>query len=196
MKTCIAIIGESGAGKETVFRIIAREVFGKYAISIYHFSDPLNEILDLLFIPRERANQQALSTMLRRQFGEDLFGNVLQKRAESGTARIVVLDGVRRPQDVVMLRKFPDSFLCSVVAPFEKRLERIRRRKDRPGDAAKTEEEFCTEQNAEAESMIREIAKEADTVFDNSVDDDGSETFVHLRLQVRKFLMEKVGLVL
>ncbi|MBU6415085.1 AAA family ATPase [Patescibacteria group bacterium] len=196
MKTCIAIIGESGAGKETIFRIIAREVAGKYAISIYHFHDPLNEILDLLFLPRERANQQALSTMLRQRFGEELLGNVLQRRALADSADIIVLDGVRRPQDVIMLRKFPNSFLCFVAAPFEKRLERIRVRNDRPGDAEKTEEAFRTEQNAEAESMIREIAKEADTVFDNSVDDDGSEAFAFLRLQVRKFLTKKVGLVL
>lgn len=196
MKTYIAIIGESGAGKETIFRIIKQEVVGKYAIAIHHFSDPLNETLDKFFIPRERANQQDLSTMLRGRFGESLLGNVLQKRAESDTVRIVVLDGVRRPQDVAMLRKFPRSFLVSVVAPFEQRLRRIRKRNDRPGDAVKTEEEFRREQSAESESMIREIAKKADVVFDNSVDDDGWENFLYLRPQVQKFLTEKIGLVL
>lgn len=208
-KACIAIIAESGGGKETVFNIISQEVLGKYTTSIHHFSDPLRESLlavNAIFKKRSmacelelsRPNQQDISTELRRIFGEELLGNTLEKRALADPADIVVLDGVRRPKDVVMLRKFPNSFLVYVTAPFEKRLERIRNRNDRPGDATKTEEEFRLEQSAEAESMIREIANKADIVFDNSVDvvGGGLSKFEHLRLQVRKFLIEKVGLVL
>lgn len=192
MKTYIAVIGKMGSGKETVFRTI-RDLdklgFG-YSASIHHFSDPLNEILDLLFLPRVRANQQSLSTLLRQRFGEELLGSVLQKRAELDKADMVVLDGVRRPQDVVMFRRLLNSFLVLVIADPEIRWQRLRRRADRPGDAEKTWEQFQKEDVAETESRIEEIGKQADYIIDNS----GS--FENLQSQVRKFLTEKIGLVL
>lgn len=196
MKKIVAIIGKSGAGKETVYKIIKDELKGICDVSIHHFSDPLNEILEILKLPKERPNQQTLSTILRQSSlknrdgniaGEELLGGIIKERALDDPAYVVFLDGVRRPQDVAMLRSFPDAFLVLVTAPIEKRLERIRKRNDRPGDADKTLEQFLVEQSAEAETRIDEIGREADVVFDNSVDDP---EFKHLEMQIRKFLSD------
>lgn len=198
MKKIAAIIGKSGAGKETVYNIMKEELRGMCDVSIHHFSDPLNEILEILELPKTRPNQQILSTVLRQSSlknrdgdvaGEELLGNVIRGRALIDPATIVALDGVRRPQDITMLRSLPGSFLVLVTAPVEKRWERIRKRNDRPGDADKTLEQFLIEQSAESESMIDEIGKEADIIFDNSVDD---REFKELREQVRKFIGERV----
>lgn len=195
MKTYIAVIGKIGAGKETIFQAIrdfgnAKISESAYRTSIHHFSDPLNEILDVLFLPRERANQQGLSTVLRQRFGEELLGNVLQRRALADSAGIVILDGVRRPQDVAMFRKMPNSFLLLVSALPEIRWQRLRNRADRPGDAEKTWGQFQKEDVAESESMIEKIGTQADYVIDNS------GTVEDLHRQVQKFLVEKIGLVL
>lgn len=187
-KVYIAIIGKTGAGKETVFNLIKEEA-RQFRVSIHHFSDPLNEILDIILKPKCRPNQQKLSTLLRRDFGEDLLGNILAHRAKLDPADIVVLDGIRRPQDVEMLRRLPRNYLVLVEAPPDIRFERIKLRADRPGDAEKTYEEFLHEQSAESESLIDEIGKEADVYLDNS------GTLENLRLQVVNFLQKKLNLI-
>lgn len=198
MKKIVAIIGKSGAGKETVYKIIKDELKGICDVSIHHFSDPLNEILEILKLPKERPNQQTLSTILRQSSlknrdgniaGEELLGGIIKERALADPAYVVFLDGVRRPQDVAMLRSFPDAFFVLVTALVEKRWDRIRKRNDRPGDANKTLEQFFIEQSAETETRIDEIGREADVVFDNSIDDP---EFKDLRIQVRKFIFDKI----
>lgn len=197
-KTYIAIIGKMASGKETFGSLLREEI--ALAVSgethpylrvlSHRFSDPLNMILDILHIPKERAHQQKLSTILREAFGEEVIGNALQKLAEADQAEIVFFDGVRRPQDIVMLRGLSNSHLIIIEAPAEIRFERLKKRNDRPGDAEKTREEFLAENNAEAESKIDEIAQQADVTIDNS------GTMDDLRKQVRDFLQKKVKLVL
>lgn len=186
MKAYVCVVGRTGAGKETVYKMITEEFAGVFSLCIHRFSDPLNEILDLLGLPRERENQQGLSTDLRKRFGEELLGNILHSRALSSATNVVFIDGVRRPKDVVMLRKLTNNFLISVSASPEKCYDRLKQRADRPGDAEKTWEQFLKEQAAEAESMIDELAKEADFKIDNS------GTTEELRLQVKSFIREKL----
>lgn len=192
MKLYLAVIGQTCAGKETVFRLATKEYGGKLAVSIHHFSDPLNEILDLLGLEKSRPSQQGLSTDLRKRFGEDLLGNSLFKRALSDPADIVFLDGVRRPKDIEMLKKLPNSYLIYIYAPLVERYIRLKKRADRPGDAEKTWEQFKAEQSAEAESLIETLRSMADFEFDNSADDP---KFKALRAQVVAIINEKLNLV-
>lgn len=194
MRICFAIIGKSGAGKETVYNIIKEEIAPYFSSSIHHFSEPLNETLDIFKLPKNRPNQQALSTALRQAplkredgsiAGEEILGNTIKLRALEDETDAVFLDGVRRPQDVVMLRNIQHSLLIHVFASPEARFERLKKRADRPGDAEKTWEEFLKEQSAEAESMIDAIAKEADFAIDNS------GTLDDLRREIRKFIKKE-----
>lgn len=192
MKAYIAVVGKSGAGKETIFQL-TRALLNirsdrPWEVSIHHFSDPLNEILGLLYLERARPNQQKISTVLRQAFGEELIGNVIYNRALKDMSDIVFLDGVRRAPDVVMLRRLPNSHLLCVEADPKVRFERLKKRADRPGDAEKTWEEFLKEQSAESESLIDEIAKEADFKIDNSGDVEW------LRHQIQNFLNFKLNI--
>lgn len=191
MKLYIAIIGHTATGKESCY-ISAKEAFaGKLTVSIHHFSDPLNEILDLLGLEKSRPNQQNLSTDLRQRFGEELLGNTLFKRALADPADIVYLDGVRRPKDVEMLKKLPNSFLGHVFAPPKEAHKRLIKRNDRPGDAEKTWDEFQYEQAAETESLIDALRPMADFELDNSLHDP---EFKSLRAQVVSFINEKLNI--
>jgi len=192
MKVHICVIGKSGAGKETVYKIVkglpVMSHNRRWRVSIHHFSDPLNEALDVLGLERSRPNQQILSTKLREVFGEEILGTIIYGRALKDKSEVVFLDGIRRPQDVVMLRKLINNHLIFVDAKPEIRWERLRKRADRPGDAEKTWEQFQEEQKAETESMIEVIAKEADCIMDNS------GTLEELESQVKDFLNIELGL--
>ena len=194
-KIYIAVVGPTAAGKETVFKIV-KEIFGPYpnvAVGIHRFSDPLNEMLDLMHLPKSRPNQQLLSTVLRQAFGENLLGKILEKRARNNPAKIVFLDGVRRPKDVEMLKTLggenAKSFLLYIDAPIEERHKRLRLRADRPDDAEKTFEDFLKEQSAEPELLITSLKEHADWVLDNSASD---KEFKLLKLQVAAFWLQKV----
>lgn len=188
-KTYIAIIGKMAAGKGTFCDALRAEVQEYARVMSHRFSDPLNMVLDVLYLPKDRANQQKISTIVRGAFGEEVIGNALKHIAEADNADIIFFDGVRRPQDIIMLRGLPNSHIIAIEAPAEIRFERLKKRADRLGDAEKTWEEFCAESNAESESKIDEIAKEADSVIDNS------GTMHDVRKQVREFLQTKTGLV-
>ena len=186
MDIYFGIIGKSFAGKETVYNII-KELIETYAhglqVSIHRFSDPLNEILDITLQPRERSNQQKLSTALRRIFGEELLGNIIMERARKDTAKIVCLDGIRHPQDVIKLRDLPNSSLIFIYTSLEKRFERGQARADRP---AQTWLQFVLEQSAEAESKIDEIARTADIILNNSGGIDELKAQILEKIIVRK----------
>lgn len=187
-KLYLAIVGHTATGKESCYIAAKEEFSGKLNVSIHHFSDPLSETLDLLFLEKSRPNQQLISTILRQAFGENLLGNIIFKRALANTADIVFLDGVRRPKDIEMLKKLPNSYLGYVWAPPEEAYKRLVKRNDRPGDAEKTWEQFQAEQSAEAESLIDTLRPMADFALDNSKDDP---EFKSLKAQIMKFLREK-----
>mgnify|MGYP001572644943 CR=1 FL=1 len=191
MTIYIAVVGKTCAGKETVYRIVKEMFKDRFRVSIHHFSDPLNENLDLLYLPKTRSNQQKLSTVLRKAFGEDILGNIIYQRALGDSSGIVFLDGVRRPKDVGMLKKLSETkaFLIYIYAPIKERYQRLKKRADRPGDALKTWEEFQSEQSAEAESLIDTLRPMADFEIDNSADDPA---FKLLTSQVMTFIREKI----
>lgn len=201
MKLYLAIIGHTAAGKESCY-IATKEAFaGKLTVSVHHFSDPLNETIEAINrilakrglqdrLDKSRPNQQDISTELRKIFGEDLLGNSLFKRVLADTADIIFLDGVRRPKDVEMLKKLPNSFLGYVYAPLEETYKRLVIRNDRPGDAEKTWKEFLAEQAAEAESLIDTLRPIADFGLDNSSHDPGLNK---LRIQMICIVNEKLS---
>jgi len=203
MKLYLAIIGHTATGKESCYKAAKEALAGKLTVSIHHFSDPLNETIEAVNkilakrglkdrLLKSRPNQQDISTELRKIFGEDLLGNLLFKRVLADPADIVFLDGVRRPKDIEMLKKLPNSFLGYVYAPAEEAHKRLVVRNDRPGDAEKTWEQFQAEQAAEAESLIDILRPMADFELDNSSHDP---EFKSLRAQVASFIDEKLNLI-
>ncbi|HXV27216.1 MAG TPA: hypothetical protein VD862_04310 [Candidatus Paceibacterota bacterium] len=188
MPKYVGLIAELRGGKGTVGDLVT-ELAGPRATAIMGFSDPINECLDALGLPRTRENQQTFSTWARKAFGQDVFSNALYERAIRATADIVVIHGIRRPADAPMLRKIPGFFLCSIQAPAELRYRWMVRRNERPGDAEKTYEQFLKENDAEPEQLIRTIAQEADVVIINDEDDP---SFAKLRIQVRERLLPRL----
>lgn len=188
-KRYIATIGRMGAGKETTWQFI-RDLVQPTTVGIHHFSDPLNETLQLWHLERTRHSQQTVSRVLREGFGQNIIAEVIRQRAEANPAAIVVIDGLRRPVDLEILGSLPDLIILALEAEPGVRFARIRLRNSRSGDMTKTWDQFVDDESAECEQLIDVIACQANCRIDNS----GSVE--ELRANVQSFLEKTAGLTL
>ncbi|MEK7583800.1 MAG: hypothetical protein AAB490_01020, partial [Patescibacteria group bacterium] len=116
---------------------------------------------------QNRDNMQELSSILRTQFGEDVLAKTIMQDALKFGAGLVVVDGARRLADISSLRALPNFYLVAMAAPARVRYERMTRRRENPDDRTKTWEQFQAEERAEAESLIDQLAAEANFTIDN-----------------------------
>jgi dephospho-CoA kinase len=97
MAIVIGVTGEMASGKDTVTEYLV----ARYGAKKYRFSDILRSILDLLYIPQTRESLTKLSILLRQGYGDDLLAQVIEKKAADDKAHpLVVIDGIRRYQDI------------------------------------------------------------------------------------------------
>ncbi len=165
-KIIIALAGPIASGKEVVKKYLEE----KYGASSYKFSNPLRDILKRLYLPISRENLQDTSTWLREYFGNDLLAKVIAEDAKNDKAEIVIIDGVRRLDDVAHLKALPEFKLVGVDANIKTRYERLVKRNENEGDADKTFEQFLIDSDKETEREIPRVLKEADYLIDNNGD--------------------------
>lgn len=199
-KRYFAIAGKMGAGKETVGNFIKEELerLGQTAV-IHHFSDPLNETLEAINrilaargftcrLEKSRPNQQDISTELRKVYFQELLSRGIFDRARRDGRDNQIVDGIRRPADVRMVRKLPGCVFIYVHADAQVRFERLRKRSERADEGAMTWETFLKLDNSEPEQLIEEIGKEADFRINNS------GTLEELKAMVTQLLAAYQGL--
>ncbi|RMF89876.1 MAG: hypothetical protein D6733_05355 [Methanobacteriota archaeon] len=179
MKLVIGLSGRMGAGKGTVADFLIRE----YGAQCRRYSDILSDLLRRLHLPVERRSLQMMGATLREVFGEDVLVQAMEGDLREAEADVVIVDGVRYPNEVRMLRGFEEGILFFVDAPAKVRFERIRKRGEK-GEAEITFEEFLQAERRETERHLDEIREMADYRLDNS----GS--FEDLYRQVREALKE------
>jgi len=163
-KIIFGFVGEIASGKGTSCDYLIK----KYNAGYYRYSTILRDVCDRLYLEQSRENMQNLSTLLREKFGEDLFAKVIAKEVENDPAKIVCVDGIRRPDDILYLKKMPGFILINIFADMEKRYQRIIARTENTDDKQKTFEEFKTDHQKEAEQTIAQIAAQAQEKVDNN----------------------------
>ena len=163
MKLIIGLTGEMGSGKGT----IAKYLREKYKASSYHFSEIIIRILDVLFLPHIRKNTSGISTILRGEYGDDVFSKVMVENIKKDGNSLIVVDGIRTDSDIKYFKKIPEFKLIFVESDLEKRFERIRQRNENPDDNTKTFDEFKREHELETEKKIEGFKKIADYVVRN-----------------------------
>jgi dephospho-CoA kinase len=184
MKKIIGIVGEIGSGKDT----FCNYVKGNYKnVHFLRFSDGLTEALKVFFDDIKREDQQWLSSVLRERFGGDILVKALVKKISSISDGIIILNGVRRPDDFEALLGIGGK-LIYVTADIQKRWERVVLRKEKADDDVPFERflELC---GAEAEQQISIIGARADSKLDNN----GTKEEFHLKIKelVDKIYVEK-----
>ncbi|MCW1888568.1 MAG: AAA family ATPase [Candidatus Moranbacteria bacterium] len=183
MAIVVGVTGEMASGKDTVTEYLVE----KYGAKKYRFSDILREILDLLFVPQTRENLTRLSILLRQGFGDDLLAKVIEKRAEDDkTHPILVIDGIRRYQDIAYFNSLDGFTLWYVDASFETRYERLTMRSQNVDDMTKSEEEFRAEHEFETEKTVPALKEHANEVINN----EGMLDELHRKVDV---IMAKLG---
>ncbi|MEI6650823.1 MAG: AAA family ATPase [Candidatus Moraniibacteriota bacterium] len=162
-KIIIGIAGEMASGKDTVTDYIVE----KYGGREFGFSDSLRDMLDRLHLAKDRDHLTRLSMALRNEFGQDLLAKIIDGDAKSAPEKIAVIDGVRRPMDIVILRKNPEFSLIYVDADFQIRYERIKGRGQNSDDSTKTIEDFKKDHLLETEVTIPALRDGADFIVNN-----------------------------
>lgn len=163
-KVILGFAGEIASGKGTAANYL-RERHGAVA---YRFSTMLRDVLKRLRLPEDRATIQKLSTWLRKEFGEDLLAKVMFEDAKNDTHALIVIDGVRRLQDVKYLREIPEFKLCYISAPMKTRYERLVLRGENADDKDKTYAQFEKDHEGEPEQEIAKLEAFAAEVIDNT----------------------------
>ena len=164
MKIILGLAGEMASGKGTV----AKYVMAKYGAKSFRFSTMLRDVLDRLLLEQSRDNLQNLSTVLRQNFGEELFARVMAQDVKNDTSEIIIIDGVRRLADIKYLKEIPQFKLAYLEADMQKRFERIIKRGENSDDAKKTFEDFKKAHEDESELQIKDLKNHADFLIDNN----------------------------
>ena len=103
---------------------------------------------------------------MRERFGGDILVKALVKKIEKISDGIVILNGVRRPDDFKALKSIGGKLIYITADP-KIRWERMKIRGEKADDDV-TFEQFIEMGKAEAESLITTIGAEADFRIDNN----------------------------
>ncbi len=164
MKIILGFVGDLAAGKGT----LAQYLLERYQAPSYKFSTMLRDMLDRIYVEKTRENLQNISTYVRANFGQDVMSKVIAKDVERDEHDVVIVDGIRRPTDITYLRKLPGFHLIYITADSKLRYERLVARKENPGDENKSYEEFCKDEQSEADQLIASLGKEAEFTIVNN----------------------------
>lgn len=177
-KIILGFVGDLSAGKGTICQYLK----DKYGVNSYRFSTMLRDILHRIYVKESRENLQTLSTFLRVNYGQDIMSNVIAKDVENDPREIVAVEGIRRPTDITYLNKMDNFHLIYVTAAPEIRWQRMVKRNENRGDSEKTLESFLKDEQAEADTLIKGLGKEAEFTITN----DG--TFEELYQKVEQII--------
>ena len=158
----IGIIGAKAAGKDT----IARHIAAKYKGNAHAHSEVLEQILRILKLPITRDNAIKL-VALRKNFGENVLANALNKRIKNDNSEIEILTGVRFDSELQNIRSYPHNALIYIDAPIETRYLWQTQRKIRSDDSTMSYEEFVKIEKRETEIHIQELGAQADYTIIN-----------------------------
>jgi dephospho-CoA kinase len=163
-KAIIGFAGEIASGKDTAVSYLKE----KHGALTFKFSACLRDILDRMYLGQTRENMQTLSTILRKNYSQDLFSKVIAKDVQASDKELIVIGGVRRQTDIEHLKNIPGFKLAYIDADEKIRYERLIKRSENPDDQTKTFEQFQKEAQAETENQIRDLKDIADVVIDNN----------------------------
>ena len=130
MSVCIGLTGPNASGKGEVARFL-----GERGFSIHSLSDVVRDEATRLGLDHSRENLIATGTSLRQRHGD----GVLAERTIPRLAPRSVVDSIRNPGEIRVLRTLPGFILLGVDAPVALRFERSRKR-GRIGDGESIEE--------------------------------------------------------
>jgi dephospho-CoA kinase len=160
----IGLVGRPGSGKGTAAKYLQET----YHAELFRFSSILNAVLDRIAVEKSRDNQIQLSEILRHGFGEDVLAYAIEKDALTAKSDIVVIDGIRRIDDLAALEPLPSFRLIEIATPAKLRYDRMTHRGEKAGENTMSYDEFQAQEQAPTEITIPAVAARAWKTIDNS----------------------------
>lgn len=137
-KIIIGLVGEKLAGKDTVAEYLVKKQ-GAFHIKFSHLLDEILEILDL---PKTRRNEIDLGLGLRKIFGMEVLYRALKKRALTADAAMIIINGIRMDEFERMISDDLGAKMIYITAPLELRYQRYQNRHEKVDDGKLSFEEF------------------------------------------------------
>ncbi|HWQ99271.1 MAG TPA: AAA family ATPase [Candidatus Methylomirabilis sp.] len=156
-KLIIGLTGQLGSGKGYVASYLAT----RYGGIIVKFSSYLSKVLDVMALDNSRDNLIKLSEAMRREYGEQALSYAVARDAVSSEAPVVVIDGIRRVEDLAALEPLPHFVLIAVAASPEIRYGRITKRGEKTDETDLTWEEFQAQERRSTELTVPTVMKRA-----------------------------------
>lgn len=133
----------------------------EYGADYFRFSTVMSDILNRLAIERSRQNLIKLSEAVRQVFGENAFSFAIEKDAIQSPKDIVIVDGIRRMEDISALEALPNFKMIAIDVPTRIRYERIINRGEKAHEKDMTWEQFLEEEKASTEISIPPVMARA-----------------------------------
>lgn len=165
-KLILGFVGPLASGKEAAKKYLEK----KYNTSGHRFSTMLRDILNRIYVPINRENMQNLSLDLRNRFGSDILARVIAEDVKNDAHEVIIVDGIRRIDDMVNLKDVEGFYLIGIEAKEEIRYQRMKSRNENVGDSEKTFADFIADGKREAELEIPRVMGSARFTINN----DGS----------------------
>lgn len=179
----IAAVAEKGAGKGLFIKIMQKLLPGKKVAAI-RFSDIWRGILRLLAKEESRENISGLATAIRALFNDDgILVGAMERRLAETDADIVILDGLRKEEEIEPLVRKRDGILVYIAASPEVRFARRRTHAETTDERGMSWEQFMHQENLAPEVTIRAIGE---TMADAAIENNG--TVEKFEAQVKSFL--------
>ncbi len=164
----IGLTGTLAAGKGTV-----AEFFKKKGFVYFSLSDELREKAKEVGVAVSRQNLQELGNKLRREKGEGVLAEIIKDKILHYDYINVIVDGLRNPAEIDVVKKLTPFFLIAVDAPPEIRFERMkkRNRENDPQtweDFLKLDEKDKGNNEDESGQFVSKCMKEADFILVNN----------------------------
>lgn len=163
-KLIIGLVGLMASGKGTASKYYEK----KYQATTFRFSTMLRDALDRFYLAHTRENMTLMSEILRKTYGEDLLAKTMAQDVENTEASIIIIDGVRRIEDIGLLKDMSNFILVEIIADSKTRYKHLSMRSENTDDYTKTYEQFIKDHELSTELTIEEVAKQANEVIMNN----------------------------
>ncbi len=161
----LGFVGPVRSGKTTA----CEHLRNKHNAVIYRNSDPLEQISQKLSMDKDRNSLALIGMTLFDIFGRDLLAKHWGEKIKqiNPVTRLVVIDGLRFPEEIEFYKNYGDFKLVAIDSPDEQRFSRSKVAPDSFKDGSLDATDFLKQSTLKNESYVDELINHSDFCIEN-----------------------------